>query len=462
MKIPAHNPHDALWQAACARALHKHEPGHSTHQIDTHAIMQQVNSHVHQDLATLLQEDDNISKLFMSLAYAEHNHDRQQTERIKQKLQALQPHFTWEQSKNLFKSYLMGSAGAPVYRDWRDSDQKLNFSVVDYRLPDDAKIGIVGDWGTGADDAKALLEELLTEHKIDLLLHLGDIYFACLEEEMLYNFYNPIQDVFQKTGQSVPIFTIPGNHEYYAGGLAFYQLIDQLNDNFGEDYKQQASYFCLRSESDQWQILGIDTAYREALQNVSVNDKKNYDFDAHYPGILDTELEWHKHKLDSFSGKTLVLSHHGLLSAKTPLNKPDSTQLAYLSPPLLQQLGDSLADIHLWIWGHEHDFTLFKKNLALPNNTTLRNACLLGGSARDTLESKALPLAYPEIAFHDAKGKAVEAGSCNGYSNHTYGVLDLGANKIAYYQIPAWSGTERKPLPSGQNKCLIEVCPALD
>lgn len=43
---------------------------------------------------------------------------------------------------------------------------------------DNEKIGILGDWGTGAPDANSLLDHLVKKEEVTIILHLGDVYHA--------------------------------------------------------------------------------------------------------------------------------------------------------------------------------------------------------------------------------------------------------------------------------------------
>ena len=73
---------------------------------------------------------------------------------------------------------------------------------------------------------------------------------------------------------------------------------------------QQASYFCLRTEDDTWQFLGMDTGY---------GDRNPVEQQA--PVLQRHESEWHVDKLTNFPGTTILLSHHQLISAKETLNQ---------------------------------------------------------------------------------------------------------------------------------------------
>ena len=69
-------------------------------------------------------------------------------------------------------------------------------------LPRDATVAVVGDWGTGTDNARSLLGQL-ARHKPDALIHLGDIYYSGTTRETHSNFLdicNQVEVVSRSNG----------------------------------------------------------------------------------------------------------------------------------------------------------------------------------------------------------------------------------------------------------------------
>jgi hypothetical protein len=88
----------------------------------------------------------------------------------------------------------------------------------------------------------------------DVLIHLGDVYYAGTADEFRTNFLDPIN----AAAPNIPVYTVSGNHDMYAGGDPFYWVLSQLNVTPAlKPYRQEASYFCLRSVN--WKILAMDT-----------------------------------------------------------------------------------------------------------------------------------------------------------------------------------------------------------
>ncbi len=105
--------------------------------------------------------------------------------------------------------------GKVPYKVW----QNLSDFIIDWKVPPQARIAIVGDWGTGQADAQALLEAIARKNP-DVVIHLGDIYYAGTEFEMQNYFLNIWKSTFDLS--KVKTFTLAGNHDMYSGGVPYY------------------------------------------------------------------------------------------------------------------------------------------------------------------------------------------------------------------------------------------------
>ena len=152
---------------------------------------------------------------------------------------------------------------AAVYADYFVAQQKqipyiayknLSDFVIEGKLPSKAKVAILGDWGTGQDAAKLVLRQIMNKNP-DVVIHLGDIYYAGTQFEVTNYFLQPWQQILNLGPKldRIPTFTLAGNHDMYSGGVPYYQLIQQLG--------QPASYFYLRSTY--WQFVALDTGYND-------------------------------------------------------------------------------------------------------------------------------------------------------------------------------------------------------
>lgn len=54
----------------------------------------------------------------------------------------------------------------------------MQMGVIKYKFPSSAKIAIIGDFGTGLSDSFELLKHIIIEKEADIIIHLGDVYYA--------------------------------------------------------------------------------------------------------------------------------------------------------------------------------------------------------------------------------------------------------------------------------------------
>lgn len=60
-------------------------------------------------------------------------------------------------------------------------------------------IGIIGDFGTGLDDSYELLQNMVENCGVNIILHLGDVYYAGTPEEYENNITVFIKKLRTKT-----------------------------------------------------------------------------------------------------------------------------------------------------------------------------------------------------------------------------------------------------------------------
>ncbi len=334
------------------------------------------------------------------------------------------------------------------YNDWtKEGKGDINYGVINYKLPNDAKVGIIGDWGTGLPDAIALLTDMVVNKNVDVIIHLGDIYYSATPPdsgvgrgEVYDNFAGPVEMVRQLIWKEkqVPVFSIPGNHDYYSGGYGYYDMIREINwATTGA--MQNASYFCLRTEDNGWQFLGMDTGFYDS-NPLNAADNLNWG-----PPLQSNELLWHLHKLDTFKGGTILLSHHQLYSANAEINGRDSgfKKMRNLNFFLLDSFKSFFkSNIAGWLWGHEHNMVLYADK-----QFGLEKGRLIGASAYEE-ETSANPYAikYDNIKYLDPSKYQIKR---NGdFYNHSYAVIDLSKRKnptdaveVSYYEFPSWGAT---------------------
>jgi len=298
----------------------------------------------------------------------------------------------WMEPVEKYVAFKLAQGTIP-YRVYTNIDQ----FVIDGKLPNNAKVAIVGDWGTGQDVAKNVLAQIRRKNP-DVVIHLGDIYYsgtAFEVDQYFYQIWNTILDLTK-----TPTFTLAGNHDMFAGGAPYYALVDKLG--------QPASYFCLRN--DNWQFVAVDTGLHDCKPGCTD------------PTFLeDTEVAWLQRRLDQAQGRrTMLLSHHQLFTAFENIGPS-----AAVNDKLNSQIGPLLSKIAIWIWGHEHNLVIYKKQLGILARCVGHGAFPVG-----ITEVPDQP-PHPEIAMEDfrlAQGEEFYA--------HGYAMVELnGKNaKVSYYQ----------------------------
>jgi hypothetical protein len=152
-------------------------------------------------------------------------------------------------------------------------------------------------------------------------------------------------------------FSMIGNHEMYFNGDAYFEtLIPKLGIPTSKDKKQLASFFCL--ENDAWRILGLDTGYNSVGlpilgQIPGINKIPRVGADCR---IEAASLEWLRTvvKAQERRRATILLTHHQYFSCfEGHYARPASQLMEFFA-------GQDL----LWIWGHEHRWSVYDKHCA--------------------------------------------------------------------------------------------------
>ncbi len=282
----------------------------------------------------------------------------------------------WLEAVMQYEEYfgLSGDRRDIPYVRWQNLDD-----FVMETLPADAKVALLGDWGTGTDEAIALLKAV-KKHEPDVIIHLGDVYYSGTENETHKFFLDILNDVLERDKNPIPVYNMTGNHDMYSGGAGFYKLLPQTNPPplFNEEQAQKASYFCLRSVDGAWQFLAMDTGLHD-------HDPFTVSTDITY--LEDSEVEWHVDKIRRHSqagGRTILLSHHQLFSAFDAIGKgvekPAGQEAA--NPKLLesfrqfQEAAEGPGDIAAWFWGHEHNLDIYEPYLGLAKGRCMGHAAV--------------------------------------------------------------------------------------
>ncbi len=272
--------------------------------------------------------------------------------------------------------------------------------VINDKLPLNARVALLADWGTGQDVAKNVLAQIARKNP-DVVIHLGDIYYAGTQFEADNYFLAPWRSILRGSPalQRSATYSLSGNHDMYSGGQAYYDLIQTLG--------QPASYFCLRNEN--WQFLAMDTGLHDSKPAAET-----------LTFLEDSEIAWLADKINNAGArKTILLSHHQLFSAYESLSGKG------LNDRLYEQLKSLLDRVSVWFWGHEHNLVIHEKYLGVLGR------CIGHG---------AFPVGIDELPTHAPIGNVpvvyVQLGRGFAFYNHGYAIIDLNgpAATASYYQ----------------------------
>lgn len=361
------------------------------------------------DIKAVFDPVEDCAKTAAKFLEAELEGDQKQSDLYAGQLQkSVCQAFGWAECVTTYLGY-KALLKKPMYRPNKD---------VVKTLKPNARVAIIGDWGTGADVAKNVLKEVAAL-KPDVLLHLGDVYFAGTQHEAKANFLDITQSVL---GGDIPVFSLCGNHDMYSGGGGYYWLLDQIG--------QEASYFCL--QNDDWVFLAMDTGFHD-------NDPFNVATNMTELVTLNgwSEAEWHRNKITQAGDRKIVLfSHHQLFSPFGSVGRVGDVKFAY-NQNLLGIFGPVLSKVEWWFWGHEHTLGVFPAYMGLK-----RGRCV-GASAVPVFEDQQSYATASGLRTADGLpmptwNAGAVLGTTDGSYNNCFAMMTLnGASaSVEYFEVP--------------------------
>lgn len=226
-----------------------------------------------------------------------------------------------------------------------DGNHPFNPQPAQAPVSDDARIVIVGDWGTGLPRARAVagymaqeVNEALAQGRQAHVIHLGDVYYSGLPEEVRRNVLAPgLWPVSaEQAAAGVTSWSLNGNHDMYGGGFGYFQTLlgDERFAHQRSADGRPTSFFRLTSPS--WDFLGLDTSWNEDVLSQGQS------------GVLaDPQAGFVADVAQRSTRKLCLLSHHQLVSAYS------TRDIAQVLPTKLRPVLDS-GRLTAWLWGHEH------------------------------------------------------------------------------------------------------------
>jgi hypothetical protein len=445
LPLSLHSGKLSLFQSAVNKIIQKKGTS-ATHLSEDQPMMQQANTVLQaadagQDLGQFLGTPLECASLTVQAALAFAAGDSAKEAEIRAQLVDSPCDPGWVTVLAAYEVYYAGGQ-SPKYTNW------TNIGDFVYPIPDTGRNGdqltvaVLADWGTGDNLVAKNSLEAIFRFKPDLIIHLGDIYYAGTADECTANFLNYMVAAC-KANYPVPIYNLAGNHDYYSGGAAYYNLLTQLNPQCAPPGTpvQGASFFCLRNRD--WQIQGMDTGYGDHDVFTVANDITQ---------LQPSEVEWHQDKIATAAGRKIVmLSHHQLYSAFENIGRQTNN---YYNPNLLANFKDAMnaGAITAWYWGHSHILELYGA-FPLLNASQPKGRCI-GYSAFPMMKAgdpykvlvsadKLPPLGDPP--FLDTTGDVYD---------HGFMILTLADTfaQADYYQTPG----DGAPAPSPLNPKFSE------
>jgi hypothetical protein len=219
----------------------------------------------------------------------------------------------------------------------------FNTAPAQATMADDARLVIVGDWGSGLQ--RALTVASLMGEKIDEarqqgrdvhVIHLGDVYYSGDPVEYRRHVLDDGRwPVKPEDAGAVKSWALMGNHDMYSGGYGFYDTL-LADPRFKHQSANGAGTSFFRISSGHWDIAGLDTSWDPNVLSLGQR------------GVLQNPQA---SVLDGWAGEStrrlMVLTHHQLVSAY------DLGDLGTVLPFTLQSLLHA-GRIDAWMWGHEH------------------------------------------------------------------------------------------------------------
>jgi calcineurin-like phosphoesterase family protein len=309
--------------------------------------------------------------------------------------------------------WITGVAGA-VARRLERGNHPFNPVPARAQIADDARVVLVGDWGTGLPRARAVaafmreeVEDALADGREAHVIHLGDVYYsgddAEYDRRLLADGLWPA-DAGDAAG-GVTSWSLNGNHDMYSGGWGYFDHL-LAEERFAAQRSPDGrgtSFFRITSPS--WELVGLDTSWEAdplSLGRSAALHDPQAAFVARVAGESDRKLA--------------LLSHHQFVSVHDP-QEIDGT--------LPSKLADVLASgrVTAWFWGHEHRCMGYAATggVAAPR--------CLGHGGVPVVVSEGLGAPVPAPGIWEERGFLDEGG--RHWGRFGFAVLDFAGPRIA-------------------------------
>jgi hypothetical protein len=287
---------------------------------------------------------------------------------------------------------------------------EFNETPARHEISDDARILVVGDWGTGLLRAKAVatfmaeeVAEALAAGRQVHVVHLGDVYYSGLPEECRRHVLALWPVTAKQARQGVTSWSLNGNHDMYGGGFGYFDCLladERFSAQRSPDGKT-TSFFRLFSGS--WDLVGLDTSWSPDVLS-----------QGHRGVLQDPQADFVKAVARDSHRKLILLSHHQLTSVYDKRDVDPPTILHNKLAPLLQE-----GRVTGWLWGHEHRCMGFEadQGVKFPR-------CIGNGGVPVLVDSGEIP----KPGLWEARDFSDERG--DHWARFGFAILDLAGDEI--------------------------------
>jgi hypothetical protein len=239
-------------------------------------------------------------------------------------------------------------------------------------LAPDARIILVGDWGTGEGVALAVAAQMRSQ--IDgagdrevHVVHLGDVYYAGTRWEAHHRFLDH-WPVHPEEAARVRSWCLNGNHDMYSAGEGLFEVI-LADDRFRHQRTERdlpTSEFHLRNHH--WDIVGLDTSWKFHLSDIRGGDGH----------LQKRQCRWIEDRLTGAGQRKLLLSHHQPFTDRDDgAGVIEVGNLLEATSPLRKE-----RDIDAWFWGHEHRLITYRARFGVHYGACMGHGAVLEEPAK--------------------------------------------------------------------------------
>jgi hypothetical protein len=295
-----------------------------------------------------------------------------------------------------------------------EGNHPFNPVAAKHEIADDARVVVVGDWGSGLPRARAVaayianeVAEALAHGREAHVVHLGDVYYSGLEEEYKRRLVAaglwPV--TVEQARAGVTSWMLNGNHDMYGGGYGYFNTLES-DERFAAQRSPDGKATSLfRLASPSWDFVGLDTSWDPNVLS------------AGHLGVLeDPQSEWVASVAHESNHKVILLTHHQLISVY-------DADAANVGKTLASKLGPTLgAGVTAWLWGHEH------RCMGFAETGGVKFPRCIGHGGFPVLMTHAADDPVPQPGTWEERGFLEDGG--DRWARMGFAVLDLAPDRI--------------------------------